>query len=91
MWRKKELEAFDKADSPRKIQMKTELSDFEKICRLQRHIDMMERLIGDCIIILSKRSPDHFTMEYSEEDVGIGANLLDLCYKIAGELAEKSA
>ena len=81
MWRKKELEAFDK--------MKTELGDFEKICRLQRHIDMMERLMGDCIIILSKRDFRHQTVEYADEDVGIGNTLLDLCYKTVNDLREE--
>ena len=60
-----------------------------EICRLQRHIDMMERLMGDCVIILSKRDPGHVTVEYSDEDVGIGKNLLDLCYKIANDLREE--
>ena len=48
---------------------------------------MMERLMGDCIIILSKRDPGHFTVDYDEEDVGIGKNLIDLCYKTVEDSA----
>lgn len=71
------------ADSPR--ERKGAGDCVESVCRLQRRIDMMERLMGDCVIILSGRDPGHMTMEYSDEDVGIGNNLLDLCYKIAGD------
>lgn len=60
-----------------------------EICKLQRHIDMMERLMGDCIIILSKKDPGHFTVDFDEEDVGIGKNLIELCYKIANDIREE--
>jgi hypothetical protein len=67
--------------------MKGSSSLIGEICKLQRHIDMMERLMGDCIIILSKRDPGHFTVDYDEEDVGIGKNLIELCYKTVEDSA----
>ena len=60
-----------------------------EICKLQRHIDMMERLMGDCIIILSKMDPGHLTVDYDEEDVGIGKNLIELCYRTANDIREE--
>lgn len=62
-----------------------------KICELQRRLDMTERLMGDCLIILSAIDPGHKTVEYEKEDVlDIGKNLIDLCYHVAKEL-EKNA
>ena len=67
--------------------MKGSSSLIGEICKLQRQIDMMERLMGDCIIILSKRDSGHFTVDYDEEDVGIGKNLIELCYKTVEDSA----
>lgn len=63
-----------------------------KICELQRRLDMTERLMGDCLIILCDRNPEHKTVEYYEEDVFyIGKNLIDACYRVAQDLQEKHA
>ena len=61
-----------------------------KICELQRRLDMTERLMGDCVIILADKNPKHRTVEYDEEDVlDIGKNLISLCYNVAQELQGK--
>lgn len=61
----------------------------DRLCELQRKVDMMERLMGDCVIILARRDVDHTVMNYDEDDVGIGNNLLDLCFKVARDLKGK--
>lgn len=62
-----------------------------KICELQRRLDMTERLMGDCLIILCDKNPGHKTVEYDEEDVlDIGKGLISTCYKVAQDLKEKS-
>ena len=61
-----------------------------KICELQRRLDMTERLMGDCLIILCDKNLKHKTVEYDEEDVlDIGKSLISTCYNIVKEL-EKS-
>lgn len=61
-----------------------------KICELQRRLDMTERLMGDCVIILCDKNPKHRTLEYDEEDVlDIGKALIKTCYEVAEKL-EKS-
>lgn len=61
-----------------------------KICELQRRLDMTERLMGDCVIILCDRNPKHRTVEYDQEDVlDIGKNLIEVCYSVAKDLQEK--
>ena len=61
-----------------------------KICELQRRLDMTERLMGDCVIVLSCKNPNHKTVEYDEEDVlDIGKTLISLCYNVAQELQGK--
>lgn len=58
-----------------------------KICELQRKLDMTERLMGDCLIILVDKNPNHRTVEYGEEDVAeTGKGLIALCYKLAQDL-----
>ena len=58
-----------------------------KICELQRRLDMTERLMGDCLIILCNKNPGHKTVEYDEEDVlDIGKSLISTCYNVAKEL-----
>lgn len=62
-----------------------------KICELQRKLDMTERLMGDCFIILSYKNPNHITVEYNEEDVAeTGKGLIHLCYELAQELQGKA-
>lgn len=59
----------------------------EKICELQRSLDMTERLLGDCLIILCDKDPNHRTVRYDEADVPeIGKHLISVCYDIAEEL-----
>lgn len=61
-----------------------------KICELQRRLDMTERLMGDCLIILCDKNPEHRTLEYDGEDVtDIGKSLIYTCYNVARKL-EKS-
>lgn len=61
-----------------------------KICELQRRLDLTERLMGDCLIILCDKNPKHRTVEYNEEDVlDIGKGLLEVCYGVAKDLQEK--
>lgn len=63
-----------------------------KICELQRRLDITERLMCDCVVILADKNPNHKTVEYDEEDVlDIGKNLISLCYKVAQELQGKEA
>lgn len=63
-----------------------------KICELQRRLDMTERLMDDCLIILCDKNPKHRTVEYDEEDVlDIGKYLIDTCYRVAQDLQEKQA
>lgn len=58
-----------------------------KICELQRKLDMNERLMGDCLIILCDKNPNHRTVEYDEEDVSdIGKGLIAVCYNLARDL-----
>ncbi len=55
-----------------------------KICELQRRLDITERLMCDCVIILADKNPNHKTVEYDDEDVlVIGKNLISLCYNVA--------
>lgn len=58
----------------------------EKICELQRKLDMTERAIDDCIIILCDRNVKHRTVEYDENDIGIAKALFDICYDVAEKL-----
>lgn len=59
----------------------------EKICELQRSLDMTKRLMGDCLIILCDKDPNHRTVEYDEVDVSeVGKQLISVCYNIAEEL-----
>ena len=58
----------------------------EKICELQRKLDMTERAIDDCILILCDRNVKHRTVEYDENDIGIAKSLLDICYDVAEKL-----
>lgn len=61
-----------------------------KICELQRRLDLTERLMGDCLIILCDKNPEHRTVEYNEEDVlDIGKSLIEVCYGVAKDLQEK--
>lgn len=63
-----------------------------KICELQRRLDMTERLMGDCLIILCDKNSEHRTVEYDEEDIPeIGKFLIDTCYRVAQDLQEKHA
>ena len=58
-----------------------------KICELQRRLDMTERLMGDCLIILCDKNPNHKTVEYDDEDVtGVGNSLISTCYNVAEKL-----
>lgn len=58
-----------------------------KICELQRRLDMTERLMGDCLIILCNKNPNHRTVEYEDEDVlDIGKSLIATCYDVAEKL-----
>ncbi len=59
----------------------------DKVCELQRSLDMTERLMGDCMIILCDKDPHHRTVEYDEEDVSeIGKGLISVCYDVAQKL-----
>ena len=61
-----------------------------KVCELQRRLDMTERLMDDCVIILCTKNPGHKTVEYDEEDVGfIGKSLLETCYNVANDIREE--
>lgn len=63
-----------------------------KICELQRRLDMTERLMCDCILILCDEEREHRTVEYEEEDVAdIGKSLIDVCYNIAKKRDEEKA
>ena len=58
-----------------------------KICELQRRLDMTERLMGDCLIILVEKNPKLRTVQYDEEDVlDIGKSLIATCYDVAEKL-----
>lgn len=61
-----------------------------KICELQRRLDMTERLMDDCLVILCCKNPNHKTVEYEKEDVlEIGKSLIDACYDVA-KMLQKS-
>lgn len=61
-----------------------------KICELQRRLDMTERLMGDCLIILCDKNTKHRVVEYDEEDVvEIGKSLIEVCYNVAKDLQDK--
>lgn len=58
MWRKKELEAFRNADSPKRIEnAECSCPIADKLCELQRDIDEHDRFLGDLTVMLSKRVP----------------------------------
>lgn len=60
------------------------------ICELQRRLDLTERLMGDCLIILCEKNYNHKTVEYDEEDVlDIGKSLIKTCYNVVKDLQEK--
>lgn len=65
----------------------------DKICEMQRRIDMEERLMGDCVIILSELLSDgyssHRTVEYDDRDIGQNAKaVIDMVYKLSKKLAQ---